>query len=531
MSHHLPGHGTAASAAATTASSGVTLGDLIMQVLSRHSSSEAFVAGDRRLTYAHVRDLLSQYVAALAHRGVGLGVGVTMLSPNMPESWIVQAATYLLGGHFTGLLPLASVTDHITVCEDAEATVLVVTAPLEEHGRQVLAEVDSLRHLMVIPAAGGLPEGEPPAVRSLDRGPATEMDVAWLQYTGGTTGRPKGVMQPHRSMVQMVYAYLADFEQPHLPRYLAAAPLTHAAGLAVIPALLRGGTVVIEQGFEPSRFLDVIEAERINCVSGLPTMIYTLLDQERPETRDLSSLEVIWYATGPMSPVRLAEARERIGPVFSQIYGQTESAGIGTVLTKAAHETASLERLASCGRPVVGNRIRLIDDDGHDVPLGEVGEIAMQSRGVMHGYKNLPDETEAALKGGWLHTGDLARQDAEGLIYIVDRKKDMIISGGFNIYASEVEAVLTAHPSVGSAAVIGVPDSRWGEIVTAFVVPRPGQQVDIPALQSYVKQVKGSMYAPKKVVVVDSLPATPVGKIDKKRLRAPFWADSTRNIH
>jgi fatty-acyl-CoA synthase len=515
----------------TAASSGVTLGHLIVQALTRQSSSLAFVAGDRRLSYAQVRDLVGAYVTALAGRGLGPGVGVTMLSPNMPESWIVQAATYLLGGHFTGLQALASVQDHIVVCEDAEATVLVVTAPLEEHGRQVLAEVGSLRHLVVIPGAGGPPDGDSCDIRSLDPGPATEDDVAWLQYTGGTTGRPKGVMQPHRSVVQMVYAHMADFELPHLPRYLAAAPLTHAAGLAVIPTLLRGGTVVIEQGFDPGRLLDIIEAERINCFSALPTMIYALLDHERPETRDLSSLEVIWYATGPMSPVRLAEARERIGPVFAQIYGQTESTGMGTVLPKAAHETASLEQLASCGRPMVGTRVRLIDDDGHDVPGGEVGEIALQGRGVMLGYKNLPAETESALKGGWLHTGDLARQDDDGLFYIVDRKKDMIISGGFNIYASEVEHALTGHPSVGSAAVIGVPDGRRGEMVTAFVVGRPGHDVDILALQDHVKQVKGSMYAPKEIVVVDSLPLTAIGKIDKKALRAPYWRDATRNVH
>ena len=526
MSHH-----TDVQSASAAAFSGVTLGDLTVQALTRHSSSEAFVAGDRRLTYAQVRDLVSQFMTALARRGVGLGVGVTMLSPNMPESWIVQAATYLLGGRFTGLQALASVKDHIAIGEDAQASVLVVTAPLEEHGRQVLAEVGSLKHLMVIPVSGGLPEGESHAVRPLDPGPATELDIAWLQYTGGTTGRPKGVMLPHRSMVHSVVTHLADLEQPHRPRFLAAAPLTHATGLAVLPTLLRGGTVVIEQGFDPGRFLDIIEAERINCVSALPTMVYTLLDHERPEARDLSSLEVIWYATGPMSPARLAEARERIGPVFSQLYGQTESTGTGTVLPKAAHENASLEQLASCGRPVVGSRIRLIDDDGHDVPVGEVGEIAMQSRGVMLGYKNLPDETEAALKGGWLHTGDLARQDDDGLLYIVDRKKDMIISGGFNIYASEVETALTGHPSIGSAAVIGVPDNQWGEIVTAFVVARPGQDIDVPALQSFVKQVKGSMYSPKKVVVVDSLPKTPVGKVDKKALRAPYWGDTTRNIH
>lgn len=522
-----------ASAMATTSPvfAGATLGDLIVQALTRHSSREAFVAGDRRLTYSQVRELVSQYMHALTRRGVGPGVGVTMLSPNMPESWIVQAATYLLGGRFTGLQALASVEDHIVICDDAATTVLVVIAALEEHGSQVLAEVDSLKHLMVVPAGGGLPEDESYGTRPLDPGPATEMDIAWLQYTGGTTGRPKGVMLSHRSVVHNVVTHMADHELPHIPRYLAAAPLTHAAGLGVLPTLLRGGTVVIEQGFDPGRFLDVIESERINCLSAIPTMIYALLDHGHPETRDLSNLEVIWYATGPMAPVRLAEARERIGPVFAQIYGQTESTGTGTFLPKAAHETASLQQLASCGRPVVGNRVRLIDDNGQDVPVGEVGEIVMRNRGVMLGYRNLPEETETALKGGWLHTGDMARQDEEGLLYIVDRKKDMIISGGFNIYASEVESALTGHPSVGSAAVIGVPDNRWGEIVTAFVVQRPGQDVDVPALQHHVKQIKGSMHSPKKIVVVDSLPMTAVGKVDKKALRAPYWGDSTRNVH
>ncbi|MDT8914989.1 AMP-binding protein [Amycolatopsis sp. PS_44_ISF1] len=520
-----------ASAAARTASSGVTLADLILQALTRHDRTEAFVAGDRRLTYSHVRELVSRYVAALAVRGVELGSGVTMLSPNMPESWIVQAATYLLGGRFTGLQPLASIHDHIVVCQDSRASVLVVTASLEEHGRQVLDSVDGLDHLVVVPDGGGPPPAESGAVAPLTRGPATELDLAWLQYTGGTTGRPKGVLQPHRSMVQMVHTYLSDFELPRLPRYLASAPLTHPAGLGVVPTLLRGGTVVVERGFDPGRFLDVVEAERINCVTGLPTMIYALLDDERPESRDLSSLEVLWYATGPMSPARLSEARARIGPVFTQIYGQTESTGIGTVLSQAAHESADTGQLASCGRPVVGNRVRLVDEDDHDVPPGEVGEIVMRNRGVMLGYLGRPEETEAALRHGWLHTGDLARQDEDGLLHIVDRKKDMIVSGGFNVYAAEVETALAAHPAVGSAAVIGVPDERWGEVVTAFVVARPGSTPDAPALQSFVKRLKGSLYAPKKILIVDSLPRTPVGKVDKKALRAPFWAAADREVH
>lgn len=519
------------SAASRDAASGATLGHLIVQALTRGRTAEAFVAGDRRLSYEQAADLVSRFVSVLAARGVGLGAGVAMLSPNMPESWIVPAAAYLLGARFTGLQALSSVNEHAVVCEDAQVTVLVVTAPYEDHGHQVLAQVDALEHLVVIPAAGGLPVGESPAARVLDAGPAGEEDVAWLQYTGGTTGKPKGVMQPHRAMVHNVLVRMADHEMPARPRFLAAAPLTHAAGLGVLPTLLRGGTIVIEQGFDPGRFLDVIEAQRINCTTAIPTMIYTLLDHERPEARDLSCLETVWYATGPMSPARLAEARERVGKVFCQIYGQTESAGVGTVLSKAAHDTASLEQLASCGRPAVGSSIRLVGDDGRDVAMGEVGEIAMRHRGVMLGYRNLPKETEEALRHGWLHTGDLARQDDAGLIYIVDRKKDMIISGGFNIYASEVERALLEHPCIGAAAAIGVPDEKWGERVTAFVVARPGQQVDVAAIQAHVKRVKGSMYAPKEVVVVDKLPQTPVGKVDKKTLRAPYWGSTTRNVN
>ncbi len=517
--------------AVRSATAGATLGHLIVQALSRGTSTDAFIAGDRHLSYAQTAELVSRYVTALALRGVGLGTGVAMLSPNMPESWIVQAAAYLLGGSFTGLQALSSVNDHIVVCEDAEVSVLVVTAPYEEHGRAVLAQVPSLEHLVVLPAAGGVPVGESPAAHALDPGPAGEEDVAWLQYTGGTTGKPKGVMQPHRAMVHNVLVRLADHETPARPRFLAAAPLTHAAGLGVLPTLLRGGTIVVEQGFDPRRFLDVIEAQRINCTTAIPTMIYSLLDHERPEARDLSCLETIWYATGPMSPVRLAEARERIGKVFCQVYGQTESAGIGTVLHKAAHDSATLEQLASCGRPSVGSAIRLVDDDGRDVGVGEVGEIAMRHRGVMLGYRKLPRETDDALRHGWLHTGDLARQDDSGLFYIVDRKKDMIISGGFNIYASEVERALLEHPSIGAAAAIGVPDEKWGERVTAFVVPRPGQQVDAATIQAHVKQLKGSLHAPKEVVVVDKLPQTPVGKVDKKTLRAPYWGNTTRNVN
>lgn len=271
-----------------------------MQALAQHGSREAFVAGDRRLSYAQVRDLVSRFTSVLAARGVGLGTGVAMLSPNMPESWFVPAATYLLGGRFTGLQALASVNDHIVVCQDADITVLVVTAPFEEHGRQVLDQVDSLKHLVVIPAAGGLPDGEHHASRPLHPGPAAEDDVAWLQYTGGTTGRPRARTQPHRAMVYNVLNNMANHEQPRLPRFLAAAPLTHAtcwARRVAHAAAWRHGRhrARLRTAPVPGRH----RGERINCCSAIPTMVYALLDHERPETRDLSCLETVWTPPAP----------------------------------------------------------------------------------------------------------------------------------------------------------------------------------------------------------------------------------------
>jgi fatty-acyl-CoA synthase len=232
-----------------------------------------------------------------------------------------------------------------------------------------------------------------------------------------------------------------------------------------------------------------------------------------------------------MSPARLGEAHERIGPVFSQVYGQSEALG-GTSLYKAEHDPVTRpDLLASCGRPMVGFDIAVLDDAGVEVAIGEVGEICMRSQAVMGGYWNEPGLTAETLAGGWLHTADLARRDDEGYLYIVDRKKDMIISGGFNIYPKEVEDVLATHPDVSRSAVIGIPHDRWGEEVKAVVVARPGATLDPAALIALVKDKKGSHYAPKTIDVVDDLPLTPVGKPDKKVLRARSWDGHERAVH
>jgi fatty-acyl-CoA synthase len=289
--------------------------------------------------------------------------------------------------------------------------------------------------------------------------------------------------------------------------------------------------MVVLPAFEPGSVLEAIERDRITTTMLVPSMLYALLDHPKFDETDLSSLQTIYYGASPMSPVRLAEAIRRLGPIFFQFYGQTECPQTVCVLRKEEHDPEDLARLASCGRPVPWVTVGLLDDAGNEVAKGEPGELCVRGPLVMKGYWNKPEETAGALSGDWLHTGDVAREDAQGFFTIVDRKKDMIVSGGFNVFPREIEDVLLTHPSVAAAAVVGVPDDKWGEAVKAVVVLRPGATVDRDELIALVKERKGSHHAPKSVDLVDSIPLSPLGKPDKKALRARYWGDTDRNVH
>jgi fatty-acyl-CoA synthase len=260
-------------------------------------------------------------------------------------------------------------------------------------------------------------------------------------------------------------------------------------------------------------------------------MIYVLLDHPKFDQYDLSSLQTIFYGASAISPTRLAEGIRRMGPIFFQFYGQAECPMTITVLRKEDHDPDNLERLASCGRPVPWLHVALLDDDGNVVPHGEPGEICVRGPLNMKGYLGKPEQTAEAFEHGWLHTGDVARADDEGFLYIVDRKKDMIITGGFNVYPREVEDVISTHPAVSAVAVIGVPDERWGESVKAVVVRRPGESVEAEELISLVKDAKGSVQAPKSVDFIDAIPLSALGKPDKKALRAQYWGDGSRQVN
>ena len=516
----------------TEPQSGMTYSAMIVAALTRHPDRAAFVQDDVSVSYAEAAERTSRIRRVLEDRGSTGGSCVGALSVNSPDVWMVQAAICLSGAMYTGLHPLGSVDDHVALCDDAGVDILVVHPKFAEVGAQIVERAVGVKHLLVLgPSSVGedlLALCAAAAPEPLTCGDATEEDIAWLQYTGGTTGRPKAAMISQRAMVQEVFSLTASWRLPLDPRTLIATPITHAGVLPVLPTLLRGGTVVLQASFSPENWLAAVERHRVNYVFTIPTLLYALLDHGGLDRFDLSSLETVVYGASPMSPLRVDEAQDAFGRILLQAYGQTECTGMATTLSPSEHDQ---QNRTSCGRAVLGSEVDVLDEAGQRMPTGAVGEICVRSRAVMSGYWKRPEETAEVLRDGWLRTGDMAFRSESGFFHIVDRKKDMVISGGFNIYPREIEDVLADDPTVSQAAVIGVPDPKWGEAVKAFVVARPGFVPDSDALIASVKARKGAHHAPKSIEVVDHLPMTKVGKIDKKVLRAMYWADLERAVN
>jgi fatty-acyl-CoA synthase len=505
-----------------------TVGTQTLRALARYPDRIAFAWDGGTLSYRGATDLIGRFQRVYENNGLSGSRRIALLAGNCALSWCASVAAQLCGIGITWLHQAASLSDQLTQLEDAEVDGLVAdTVHFGARSEELAAKAPSLLHFRIGPGTVGtdLLAAADRAGSTSPRDMASADDIALLSYTGGTTGRPKGAMRRHRAVTPWTSAILADFEFPQTPRYLTAAPITHVAGLKVLPVLILGGTVHLMTGFDPSRVLTAIARDRINFSLMVPTMIYALLDAPDLERSDLSSLELLLYGAAAMAPSRLEEGLRRIGPVFSQLYGQTECYP-ATVLRKADHCLTRPHLFHSCGFPVSSADVRLLDELGQEVATGESGEICIRSPYAMECYWKQDELTAEALKFNWLHTGDVGRRDDEGYLFIVDRKKDMVITGGFNVFPRELEDVLTSHPAVANAAVIGVPDEKWGEAVTAVVVRRPGSDVASEALIQLVKDRKGSVHAPKHVHFVETLPTTALGKVDKKALRTIYGRSS-----
>lgn len=499
--------------------------DLIIHALGHDPDRPVITMDDGSIVTARqAQEAASRYVQLFNTLGIGPGTAVGLLSRNRAEVLDMLIALRIAGCRFTALHPMGVLNDFAYIVEDAGIEAIIFDPEgFEDVMVALSARSAGLRSLLALgPSAIGtdiIAAAADIAPMPLVAPAVTSADIIAIGYSGGTTGKPKGIAVSNQAADASNMLQLSEWEWPRDIRHLICSPLSHAGGTALIPVLVRGGMMVVAAASDPLAIMAAIERHRITSTMMVPTQIISLIDHPRFGDFDLSSLETIFYGASAFPPARLRDAIAKLGLILFQFYGQAEAMMSITLMRKAEHLIDDPDRLAACGRPTPVMRVVLLDDDNRPVPEGTPGEICVRGPLVMSGYLNKLEETAAAFAGGWLHTGDVAIRSPDGFLRIVDRKKDMIVTGGFNVFAREVEDVLMEHPDVANAAVIGVPDPKWGEAVKAYVVGTPGAVIDDAALIALVKQRKGSVQAPKSIAVIDAIPLSALGKVDKKALR------------
>lgn len=360
-------------------------------------------------------------------------------------------------------------------------------------------------------------------------------DCLLMRFTGGTTGLGKCAMYSIDNWLMCRDSFLSipDGSIVYGDHFLHVAPISHGSGMMLLPTMFLGGCNFTLNNPDLDIWCRTVETEQITAAFQVPTLMYRLLELASAQDADLGSLTTFYYGAAPMSPAKLKQLQERFGNIFIQVYGSTENICASAAMPRFDHVVESEEEeahLAAAGKPVPGTELIICDDDGNAVPTGEIGEIWMRSRAICKGYFRNPDQSAAEFEDGYWKSGDLARQDKNGFVYVVDRKKDMIITGGFNVYVNEVEAALNAHPSVLMSAVVGIPSSDWGEAVHAEVMLREGFALDEDAIKQFVKRQIGGVKAPKSIIATDELPLSSAGKVLRREVRSKYWTDADRRV-
>ncbi|WP_151447481.1 AMP-binding protein [Lacisediminimonas profundi] len=493
----------------------------------------------RTLSYGEVQVLSYRIANGLHAAGVGPDSQVGLLSGNHLLTFVAVLGIVRSSGVWLPVNARNSAEENVNILSRGDCEFLFIHSQFAPQLPLLRQAMPGLKGIVCIDRAiDGIPDLESWAA-SQDPAPcrsnAQAGDVVAIRGTGGTTGLPKGVMVTHRNYATMFANWYAAMPVQDTPVHLVVAPLTHAAGAVTFATMGYGGASVILPTAEPGAILSAIERYAVTQLFLPPTVIYKLLAHADIRRHDYSSLRYFVYSAAPMSVDRLREALDVFGPVMVQCYGQAEAPFVCTVMTAQDHgrivdDPGLAHRLASCGRSSPFVRVAVMDPQGRLLGAGERGEIVVQGDLVMKGYFRDPEKTAETLRHGWLHTGDIGYQDDQGYYYIVDRMKDLIVSGGFNISPGEVEQVLWAHPSVNDCAVVGVPDAIWGEAVKAIVELKPGTQWDAEEALEFCRIRLGSMKAPKSIEVWEQLPRSQVGKVLKKDIREKYWVGRERRV-
>lgn len=499
------------------------------------------IAGETRYSYAEMEALSHRLAGAMLAQGLGPQAPVAVMSPNHGAVLTTLLGLWRAGAVWIPVNTRNALDANIDYLNYVRAEWLFYHSSYAEDAREVQRRTPSIRHMVCLDAEDNdtqsldrfmLPAGAPP-IADLGDPTSNLEEVTAIIATGGTTGRAKGVRVMNRSWGTMLET-IGNLMPAENPVFLATAPLTHAAGPFTMAGIAMGATIVVLPGFEAEAVMRAIGEYRVTHMFLPPTAMYAMLAHPDAATFDYTSLRYFLLAGSAVSPDKLRQAVGVFGPCLCQSYGQTECHLVATWLSPEVVAAAAAgdypERLASCGEATYSVRVELMDDDGNLLPTGEVGEIVARGGLVGGGYFELPEATAETWAHGWHHTGDVGRRDEHGYFYILDRKKDMIVTGGFNVFSAEVEAAIMELPDVAEAAVIGIPDEKWGEAVAALVVLSPGSALTEGEIQAHCKARIGSVKAPKSVHFRDAIPRTPVGKPDKKAMRADFWAGTTRNV-
>ena len=501
----------------------------------------AIAYGDYELTYREADARINQLANALRRLGIQKGSNIAIVLHNCPEFIEMLFACFKAG---IGTVPI-NFRLHPRECafiiDNSEAVAVLLGEDFRDSLYALRAEMPRVKHFIcisdVLPGMvsyAKLLDGES---SSFQDETVERDDLAWLFYTSGTTGRPKGAMLTHHVLMTMTMNFYADIT-PLGPEdaVLHAAPLSHGSGLYCIPNVGKAAANVIlaSKSFEPKIVFETIQKRKVTNVFMAPAMIKRLVASPEFGRYDLSSMKCINYGGAPIYEEDLKDAVRKWGPVFVQLFGQAESPMTISYLRKEEHllegNPEEMKRLASAGIPRTDVEIKILDAGDRELPPGEMGEIAVRGEVVMKGYWRNPEATAETLRGGWLHTGDLGIMDERGYVYILDRAKDMIISGGENIYSREIEDTIVKHPAVYEVAVIGVPDEKWGEAIKAVVSLRPGQKATAEEIIDFCKQYLASYKKPKSVDFIDAIPKNPYGKVLKRELREKYWAGEKRRV-